>query len=50
MTANIGGSTKKTVTNGFWFVLYATGNIIGANIFYAREAPKYKSAMTALIT
>lgn len=50
MTANVGGSTKKTVVNGFWFTLYASGNIIGANIFYTREAPKYKSAMIALMT
>lgn len=50
MTANIGGTTKKTVTTGSWFTLYAAGNIIGANIFYAKEAPKYNSAMTGLIT
>lgn len=50
LTANVGGTTKKTVANGFWFTLYAAGNITGANIFYAREAPKYKSAMIALIT
>ncbi|SGZ56557.1 CIC11C00000003657 [Sungouiella intermedia] len=50
MNANIGGSTKKTITNGFWFTLYAAGNIIGANIFKAKEAPKYTSAMTGLIT
>lgn len=50
MNANIGGTTKKTFTNGFWFTLYASGNIVGANIFYTREAPKYRSAMIALIT
>lgn len=50
MTANVGGTTKKTFVNGFWFTLYASGNIVGANIFYANEAPKYKSAMIALMT
>ncbi|KAJ9105688.1 hypothetical protein QFC19_003462 [Naganishia cerealis] len=50
ITANVGGNTKKTVTTGFWFTLYASGNIIGANIFYTREAPTYNSAMIALIT
>lgn len=50
INANIGGTTKKVVTNGCWFTLYAAGNIIGANIFYDREAPKYKSAMYGLIT
>ncbi|PVH14739.1 uncharacterized protein CXQ87_005015 [Candidozyma duobushaemuli] len=50
INANIGGTTKKVVTNGCWFTMYATGNIVGANIFYANEAPKYKSAMIGLMT
>lgn len=49
MNANISGSTKKTTTAGLWFAMYAAGNIIGANIFFAREAPRYNSAMTGLI-
>lgn len=32
-----------------WFLFYAAGNIGGANIFFAREAPRYFSAITALI-
>lgn len=50
ITANVGGTSKKTVTTGAWFAFYAAGNIIGANIFYANEAPKYRSAMIALMT
>lgn len=50
LTGNIGGHTKKTISNGFWFTLYAAGNIIGADIFYANEAPKYTSAIVGLIT
>lgn len=50
MTANTGRTSKKTVMAGTWFAFYAGGNIIGANIFYAREAPKYRSAMIALMT
>lgn len=50
LTANIGGHTKKTISNGFWFTLYAAGNIVGANIFFANEAPKYTSAIIGLIT
>lgn len=49
LVGNVAGSTKKTMANGMWFLFYAAGNIIGANIFFAREAPKYQSAMTALI-
>lgn len=50
INANISGTTKKTVTNGLWFVFYAAGNIAGANVFKSNEAPKYRSAMIALIT
>ena len=35
--ANVSGSSK-TIANGIWFVMYAAGNIISPNIFYAREA------------
>ncbi|KAM9902697.1 hypothetical protein OXX69_008211 [Metschnikowia pulcherrima] len=50
INANIAGSTKKTVTNGLWFTFYAAGNIIGANIFFAHQKPKYTSAMIGLMT
>ncbi|KAK6457221.1 allantoate permease [Scheffersomyces xylosifermentans] len=50
LNANVSGSSKKTIANGIWFVFYATGNIVGANIFFAREAPKYRSGMIGLIT
>lgn len=50
LTGNIGGHTKKTIANGFWFTFYAAGNIIGANIFFDRQAPRYKSAIIGLIT
>ncbi len=49
LTANVAGSTKKTITNGFWFMFYAAGNIIGSNIFYAREKPRYMSGITGLV-
>ncbi|ODQ63430.1 MFS general substrate transporter [Nadsonia fulvescens var. elongata DSM 6958] len=49
MTANIAGHTKRSIMNGWWFTLYAAGNIIGSNIFLAKEAPRYYSAMTGLI-
>ncbi|CUM64733.1 uncharacterized protein PRCAT00002344001 [Priceomyces carsonii] len=50
LTGNIGGHSKRTIANGLWFTFYAAGNIVGANIFYAREAPKYRSAMIGLMT
>lgn len=49
LQSDIGGHTKRTVTNGLWFTLYAAGNIVGSNIFDQREAPRYFSALTGLI-
>lgn len=49
LTTNIAGHTKRSTANGLWFLLYAAGNIAGANIFFAREAPRYFSALTGLI-
>ncbi|KAI7397116.1 MFS general substrate transporter [Hortaea werneckii] len=49
LQSDIGGHTKRTVTNGLWFTFYAGGNIVGSNIFDNREAPRYFSALTGLI-
>ena len=48
LTTNIAGHTKRSFANGFWFCTYAGGNIAGANIFFAREAPRYFSALAGL--
>ncbi|KAH5582008.1 hypothetical protein HBI24_120460 [Parastagonospora nodorum] len=49
LTTNIAGHTKRSTANGLWFLFYAAGNIAGANLFFAREAPRYFSALTGLI-
>ncbi|KAF2179403.1 allantoin permease [Zopfia rhizophila CBS 207.26] len=49
LTSNIAGHTKRSIANGLWFLFYAAGNIAGANIFFAREKPRYFSAITGLI-
>ena len=49
LTTNIAGHTKRSTANGLWFVFYAAGNIAGANIFFAKEKPRYFSALTGLI-
>ncbi|KAK6465468.1 allantoate permease [Scheffersomyces coipomensis] len=49
LNANVSGFSKKTISNGIWFALYASGNIVGANIFFAKQAPKYNSGMIGLI-
>ncbi|TVY48636.1 putative transporter [Lachnellula occidentalis] len=49
LTTNIAGHTKRSFSNGLWFVFYAGGNIAGSNIFFTKEAPRYFSALTGLI-
>lgn len=49
LASNIAGHTKRSTANGLWFTFYAAGNIVGANIFFAREAPRYFSALTGLV-
>lgn len=48
LTANVAGATKKTITTGLWFTFYAAGNIVGANIFVAKQAPRYHSGIIGL--
>jgi len=49
LATNVAGHTKRSVSNGLWFAVYAGGNVAGANIFFAREAPRYFSALTGLL-
>lgn len=49
LTTNIAGHTKRSIANGIWFVFYAGGNVAGANIFFAREKPRYFSALAGLL-
>jgi hypothetical protein len=49
LSTNVAGHTKRAVANGMWFTLYAAGNVAGANIFFAREAPRYYSALAGLL-
>ncbi|KAI9744427.1 MAG: hypothetical protein M1818_001956 [Claussenomyces sp. TS43310] len=49
LTTNVAGHTKRSFANGMWFILYAAGNIAGANIFFEKEAPRYFSALAGLL-
>ncbi|KAE8151023.1 major facilitator superfamily domain-containing protein [Aspergillus avenaceus] len=49
LSTNVAGHTKRSIANGLWFSVYAGGNVAGANIFFAREAPRYYSALTGLL-
>ncbi|KAA8651611.1 putative MFS allantoate transporter [Aspergillus tanneri] len=49
LSTNVAGHTKRSFANGFWFTMYAGGNVAGANIFFDHEAPRYYSALMGLL-
>jgi hypothetical protein len=49
ITANTGGSTKRSAVNGVFFISYCVGNIIGPFSFKESEAPKYTSGIIAML-
>jgi hypothetical protein len=49
ITANTGGSTKRTTVNALFFISYCAGNIIGPFAFKSSEAPVYRSGIIAIM-
>ncbi|RDW62394.1 MFS allantoate transporter [Coleophoma cylindrospora] len=49
VTANVGGSTKRTTVNALFFISYCAGNIIGPFAFKSNEAPTYRSGIIAVL-
>lgn len=49
IASNVAGHTKRMTVNGLNFVCYASGNIIGPFMFTPEEAPRYMTAIRALI-
>ncbi|KAI0880641.1 MFS general substrate transporter [Annulohypoxylon maeteangense] len=39
--SNVAGRTKRTLTSSFTFVGYCVGNMVGSQIFKAKDAPRY---------
>ncbi|KAI1781493.1 MFS general substrate transporter [Hypoxylon cercidicola] len=39
--SNVGGRTKRTVIMAFSFLGYCSGNMVGSQIFLAKDAPRY---------
>ena len=42
ISSNIGGFTKKATVSAIYFIMYCAGNIIGPQLFFEEEAPKYQ--------
>ncbi|CZR68552.1 related to DAL5-Allantoate and ureidosuccinate permease [Phialocephala subalpina] len=49
VAGNTAGFTKKTTVNAMIFMAYCVGNIIGPQLFFAREAPNYNSGFASMI-
>ncbi|CAG7922001.1 unnamed protein product [Penicillium olsonii] len=49
ISSNIGGFTKKATVSAVFFIMYCVGNIVGPQLFFEREAPKYQSGFLAII-
>ncbi|KIJ44825.1 hypothetical protein M422DRAFT_207764 [Sphaerobolus stellatus SS14] len=49
VSVNTGGYTKKTFTGATMFVGYCVGNIIGPFFVYPSQAPRYISAIQAML-
>ncbi|RSL77576.1 hypothetical protein CEP51_008963 [Fusarium floridanum] len=49
ISGNFGGFTKKMTVNAICFIAYCAGNIIGPQLFFAREAPSYPSGFLAMM-
>ncbi|KAK9848265.1 hypothetical protein MYU51_016839 [Penicillium brevicompactum] len=49
ISSNIGGFTKKATVSAIYFIMYCAGNIIGPQLFFEEEAPKYQSGFLAII-
>jgi hypothetical protein len=43
ISSNVGGFTKKATVSAVFFILYCVGNIIGPQLFFESEAPKYQA-------
>lgn len=41
ITSNIGGTTKRTVVSSLTLISYCVANMIGAQIFRTKDAPRY---------
>lgn len=47
--ANVAGRTKRGVVTAALFVAYCVGNLVGPQLFFAWEAPHYRSGFVAMI-
>lgn len=49
VATNVAGWTKKTTVAALYLIGYCVGNIIGPQVFQARDAPGYKPAKVVIV-
>ncbi|KAL2788215.1 major facilitator superfamily domain-containing protein [Aspergillus keveii] len=49
ISSNVGGFTKRSTVNAIFFVMYCVGNVIGPQLFFESEAPRYQSGLQAVL-
>ncbi|KAJ5630798.1 uncharacterized protein N7484_010898 [Penicillium longicatenatum] len=49
ISSNVGGFTKRATVSAIYFIMYCAGNIVGPQLFFARQAPRYESGFLAII-
>ncbi len=49
LSTNVAGWTKKTTAAAMYFIGYCVGNIIGPQVFQAKDAPDYRPAKITII-
>ncbi|KAJ5527699.1 hypothetical protein N7513_011858 [Penicillium frequentans] len=49
ISSNVGGFTKRATVSAIYFIMYCAGNIVGPQLFFARQAPRYQSGFLAII-
>lgn len=47
--ANVSGHTKKITANAMFFLGYCIGNILGPQVFRAKDAPAYKNGYIGIL-
>ncbi|KAJ5832418.1 hypothetical protein N7474_000729 [Penicillium riverlandense] len=43
ISSNVGGFTKRATVSAIYFIMYCAGNIIGPQLFFSWQAPKYQN-------
>ena len=49
ISSNVAGWTKKTTVAAMYLIGYCVGNIIGPQVFLAKDAPQYRPAIIVII-